>query len=177
MKTIASYRDRGNHLTFSRSFLASGAEPGKVLKCRACGSELRPMPIERMSGADGDVETVFLGTPSLACPQGHEKRYIDPNFGAELAEAIADKIPKTAAKGIVSKRHSCSKCGAALEPAATQLGTFTIPLELSKGEPFRLEIRAPLLRCPSCRQEQMKPELEPMVFEAMANAFGAAKFG
>ena len=135
------------------------------------------MPIERMSGADGEVETVFLGTPSLACPQGHEKKYIDPNFGAELAGIVADKMPKTTAKGIVSKRHSCSKCEAPLEPATAQLGTVVIPLHLSKGEPFRLEIRAPLMSCPSCRHKQMKPELESQVFEAMANAFGAAKFG
>jgi hypothetical protein len=33
------------------------------------------------------------------------------------------------------------------------------------------------MSCPSCRHEQMKPELESQVFEAMANAFGAAKFG
>jgi len=135
------------------------------------------MAIERMSGADGEVETVFWGTPSLACPQGHERRYIDPNFGAELAGIVADKIPKTTVKGIVSKRHSCSMCEAPLEPTAAQPGTIAIPLHLSKGEPFRLEIRAPLLRCPSCRQELMMPELESRVFEAMANAFRAAKFG
>jgi hypothetical protein len=90
------------------------------------------MPIERMSGAEGEVETVFLGTPSLACPQGHEKKYIDPNFGAELAGIVVDKMPKTTARGIVSKRHSCSKCGAPLEPATAQLATVAIPLHLSK---------------------------------------------
>ena len=151
--------------------------PSEVIKCEVCGSELRPVPVERVSGADGEVEIVFLGTPSLACPQGHERKYINPNFGAELAEAVADKIPKTTAKGIVSKRHSCSSCGAPLEPAAAQIGTIGIPLQLTRGGPFRLEIRAPLLRCPSCRHEQMKSELEPQAFEAMANAFGAAKFG
>ena len=135
------------------------------------------MAIDRMSGADGGVETTFLGTPSLGCPQSHEKRYIHPDFGAELAGIVWDKVPKSSIRGVVSKRHSCAKCGTPLDPAAFESGLIAIPLHLREGGPFRLEIRSRLRRCPSCRHEQFPPELESELYEAMAKAFEAARFG
>ena len=144
---------------------------GKGPKCKACGSELQPTAIDRMSGTAGRVEVTLFGMPGLACPQNHEKRYIDPDFGDELAGVVSGKIPKTSMKGFVSRRHSCSNCGAPLEPAVAQTGTVAIPLELRKGGPFRLEIRVPLLRCPSCDHEQVTQDLGLEIFEAMANAF------
>lgn len=135
------------------------------------------MTIDRMSGTAGAVEITFLGMPSLGCPQSHERRCVDPDFGSWLAPEVWDRIPKSSTKGFGGKRHSCAKCGTPLEPAAAQRGLIAVPLELRKGGPFRLEIHANVMRCPSCRHEQLSPQLESGLFDAMVNAFQTAKFG
>lgn len=148
---------------------------GKDTKCKTCGMAMQLANLERMSGADGEVTVTLLGMPTLACPHGHERRFIDPNCGPEFADLAPRSFPMTSRKGVVSKKHSCSRCGAALDQSSAQTSMLSAQLRPSKGAPFQMEVRGPVLQCRSCNQEQLPRDLEPMIFEAIAKAFQSAK--
>jgi DNA-directed RNA polymerase subunit RPC12/RpoP len=133
--------------------------------------DLQYETIAEMNGEDGKVSVRVRDMPVLACPHGHEKRFVDRAFGPEMAEVVSAKIPRASAKGMVSKRYSCSNCKAPLDAAAAQAGTLEIPLQLKQGGPFRLEVRTSLMKCASCGKEQTAQETESEIFEALANAF------
>jgi len=145
--------------------------------CKKCKSEMHLELLSGATGSEGSVKVTFPKLPALACAQGH-KRFVRPEFPAELLERLASKadVPAGEARGMLFKSYHCGKCGEKLAAASPAPRTFGFNVGLEGVEAFRVELEVPVYACPSCGREQVRSldEVARGTPAAMARAFQSA---
>lgn len=146
--------------------------------CARCRAEMNPAVLESAAGEAAPLTVRLCGMPVLSCSAGH-RRFVRPQFALELAEhLIAEdeaRIPAGEEKGLLFKHFYCS-CGAELGKDADHRETYGFDVALADAEPFRVELTAPVYRCPKCSREQLHSlkEVRSRTPAALAEAFRAA---
>jgi hypothetical protein len=105
------------------------------------------------------LEVQLVGFPYRACAHGHEKTYVYPDFGSELAEFLFGGVDPTTRKagGLFSRGEACTGCGADLPvDAPTQEATFRIEPRVGEAPSFELVLRAPAVICGACGTAQIR---------------------
>lgn len=148
-------------------------------KCKQCGSVMRVQLVGAASGEHGALKVGFPQLPALVCPNGH-KRFAMPEFPLLLLDHLAGedeaKLPAGEKRGLIFKEYHCGSCGAKLGAGDGQSKTFGFDISLKDIPAFRVELMAPVYRCPSCGREQLRSleEIQSLTPAAMAHAFQAA---
>lgn len=146
--------------------------------CARCHTAMNPAVLDSAVGEAAPLTLRLSGMPVLSCSAGH-RRFLRPQFARELIERLMAqdeaRIPAGEEKGLLFKRYSCS-CGGELGKRADRQETYGFDLTLADCEPFRVELTAPVYRCPKCAREQVHSlkEVRGRMPQALAEAFRAA---
>jgi hypothetical protein len=111
--------------------------------------------VPNFGSVGGDMAVAVFGMPLLSYPQGHEKAFANPDLPAEMLERIFAGMPTAVERGLLGKKRFCCKCRRSMSEAMVENGRLTIYVRLRDLESFRVEVAAPLFRCPFCRQQQV----------------------
>jgi hypothetical protein len=146
--------------------------------CARCSTPMSPTILDSAAGEAAPFTLRLCRMPVLSCSAGH-RRFLRPQFARELVESLfaqdEARIPAGAEKGLLFKRYYCG-CGAELGKNAERRETYGFDVALAGSEPFRVELTAPVYRCPKCSREQLHSlkELRSRTPQALAEAFRAA---
>ncbi|MBX9812211.1 MAG: hypothetical protein K2Y16_11470 [Burkholderiales bacterium] len=148
-------------------------------KCKRCEAGMRLQSIGAVSGEQGVLKVTFPQLPALVCPNGH-KRFAVPEFPIILLDHLAGEdetsLPSGKTRGLIFKDYRCGSCGAKLAGGDGQARTFGFDIRVKDIPAFRVELTAPVYKCPSCAKEQLRSleEIQMLTAPAMAHAFEAA---
>lgn len=146
--------------------------------CARCHTAMNPAVLDSAEGEAAPLTLRLCRMPVLSCSAGH-RRFVRPQFARELVEQLmaADqaRIPVGEEKGLLFKRYYCA-CGTELGKEADHRETYGFDVALADSEPFRVELTAPVYRCPKCARQQLHSlkELRSRMPQALAEAFRAA---
>lgn len=147
--------------------------------CVRCRESTERAVLESVTGEAGTLALSLRGMPILTCSHGH-RQFLDADFPRRLMEHLVDedelRLPAGEEQGLLRKRYHCCACGAQLQAQADHRETFTLDLELDEAGPFRVELVAPVYRCPACAKEQLHSlkEVRKDTPAALSHAFKAA---
>ena len=147
--------------------------------CTRCRGKTEPTVLESAGGEADSLAVQLRNMPVLTCKSGH-RQFFDADFPRRLVERLMgedeSKLPAGEEKGLLRKRYHCGGCGAELAPQAERKETFPFDVALPQAAPFRVELTAPVYRCPTCSREQLHSlkELRSRTPAALAEAFRAA---
>jgi hypothetical protein len=87
------------------------------------------------------------------------------------------KLPVSATKGTLIKKHHCVACGERLSEPDDQRHSFRLAVDLPETVSFEIELTMPVHRCPRCRKEQVHSlkEVRNYAPAALAHAFKSAQ--
>lgn len=148
--------------------------------CVRCRGSTRPAVLESAAGEAAPLALMLQGMPILTCEKGH-RQFVHAEFPRWLVEHLIDedeaRLPAGEEQGLLRKHYRCGGCGTQLQAQADRRETFPIDLSLGDAAPFRVELNAPVYRCPSCSREQLHSlkELRKRTPAALAHAFQAAE--
>lgn len=148
--------------------------------CTRCRAQTEPGVLQSTAGEADPVLLKLHDMPVLTCPSGH-RQFLDVQFARRLVEHLLQedeaKLPAGEEKGLLFKHYHCSGCGAELASQADHRETFPFEVALPEAAPFRVELTAPVYRCPACAQQQLHSlkEVRSRTPEALAQAFRAAE--
>lgn len=148
--------------------------------CTRCRAETAPAVLESAAGESQPVAVALRDMPVLACPSGH-RQFVEPQFARKLVEHLLHedeaKLPAGEEKGLLFKHYHCRECGAELAKQSDHRETFPFDIALPDYQAFRVELTAPVYRCPKCSREQLHSlkEVRSHTPEALAEAFRAAQ--
>lgn len=151
----------------------------KPRRCPICKSDTAPARVDTATGEDAPLAVTVHGMPVLECAQGH-RLFAIADFPLMLLDRLleqdAPRLPASAAKGLLFKHYTCSKCGAELGSNADARRTFHIDVELPEVPAFGVDLTMPVHRCGRCGAEQLHSikELKNHTPAALAHAFKAA---
>ena len=151
----------------------------KTRPCTRCRGSTEPTVLESAAGEADSVAVRIEGMPVLACERGH-RQFVDPEFPRWLVEHVMHedeaRLPAGEEKGFLFKNYHCRECGAKLGAEPDHRETFAFDVALRDLGPFRVELTAPVYRCPSCSREQLHSlkELRSRTPAALAQVFRAA---
>ena len=138
--------------------------------CSECGREQLLDVVPLLRGSYGQVEIFFEDLPTLFCGQpGHARRFVDPDFGARLIDAVFWQKYVPLGRPGVRAKVKCLQCGKNLTKESDHLGQVWGVLEIKDTSPFNIRIQGPLTICPRCHTEQLKATRE--VGRDVSNAF------
>jgi hypothetical protein len=147
--------------------------------CTRCHAGTQPAVLHDAAGTSEPVAVSLHDMPVLSCSAGH-RQFVRPEFARELCEHLMDKdeaaVPAAEESGRLFKHYRCSGCGAELAKRADRRETFAFDVALADAAPFRVDVTAPVYRCPSCSREQVRSlrEMQDHTPAALAQAFRAA---
>ena len=147
--------------------------------CKRCRAQTGPARLDTAAGASDPVALRLHDMPVLACPSGH-RQFVGPDFALKLVEHLVKedeaKLPAGREKGLLFTHYHCGECGAELGKDAERRDTFPLEVSLPGLQPFRVELTAPVYRCPKCAREQLHSleEVRKHTPPALAEAFRAA---
>jgi len=139
--------------------------------CPQCGASTTPSALAGPPHAIGPVEVEVRGLEASTCDAGHRRhRPADPVTACQ--RAITDQVLHATRSGI-RRREVCGACGDALTlpPRTTEL-----PVPFSADDVVvTVVMRAPLVRCPSCGEQQVTREIADLVDRALQAAIDATR--
>jgi DNA-directed RNA polymerase subunit RPC12/RpoP len=148
--------------------------------CTRCRSQTEPARLDTAAGESEPVGIRLRDMPVLACPNGH-RQFIEPAFALKLVEHLVKEdeagLPAGKEKGLVFTHYHCGACGTELGKDAERRETFPLEVSLPEYGRFRVELTAPVYRCPKCSREQLHSleEVRKHTPPALAEAFRAAE--
>ena len=148
--------------------------------CVRCRGSTQPAVLESAAGEAAPLALMLQGMPILACAKGH-RQFVHAEFPRWLVEHLVEedetRLPAGEEQGLLRKHYRCGGCGAELQAQAERRETFPIDLTLGDLGPFRVELTAPVYRCPRCSREQLHSlkEVRKHTPAALAHAFKAAE--
>ena len=148
--------------------------------CVRCRGNTRPAVLENAAGEAAPLTLMLQGMPILTCDKGH-RQFVHAEFPRWLVEHLIDedeaRLPAGEEQGLLRKHYRCGGCGAELQAQADRRETFPIDMTLGDLGPFRVELTAPVYRCPGCSREQLHSlkEVRKRTPAALAHAFQAAE--
>ncbi len=147
--------------------------------CPLCKAVVEPEVLNEINGEEGRLAVSVYGMPVLHCSNGH-RFFSHPDFPLMLLdwlEQSGKKLPVSATKGTLIKKHVCAECGDLLSGPDDQRHSFRLPVDLPETSPFEIELTMPVHRCPRCRKEQMHSmkEVRNHAPAALAHAFKSAQ--
>ncbi|HLS86889.1 MAG TPA: hypothetical protein VK043_11390 [Burkholderiales bacterium] len=148
--------------------------------CTRCRGETRPAVLENAASEADGIALKIERMPVLACSAGH-LQFVSPEFPRWLVEHLIEedeaRLPAGREKGLLFKHYLCGDCGAELERTPKARNHFAFDVALRDLQPFRVELTAPVFRCPRCEREQLHSmkELQSRTPVALAEAFRAAQ--
>lgn len=148
--------------------------------CTRCRARTEPAALESAAGESEPVSVKLRDMPVLTCPSGH-RQFVQPEFARKLVEHLIEedeaKLPAGEEKGLLFKHYHCGSCGAELAKQPDHRQTFPLDVALPDLRPFRVELTAPVYRCPKCSREQLHSlkEVRSHTPEALAQAFRSAE--
>jgi DNA-directed RNA polymerase subunit RPC12/RpoP len=147
--------------------------------CTRCKGKTEPTVLESAAGEADPLAFRIQGMPVLACERGH-RQFVSPEFPRWLVEHVMQedeaRLPAGEEKGLIFKKYHCGECGTRLAAEPDHRETFAFEVALRDLGPFRLELTAPVYRCPACAREQL-PSLKDVRSRtpaALAQVFRAA---
>lgn len=147
--------------------------------CKRCRAALQPARLQTAAGKSDSIGITVRDMPVLACPNGH-RQFARQDFALRLVEHLVKEdeagLPAGREKGLLFTHYHCGECGTELGKDAARRETFPLEVSLAGFEPFRVELTAPLYRCPKCSREQLHSleEVRKATPPALAEAFRAA---
>jgi hypothetical protein len=147
--------------------------------CVRCRGTTRPAVLQHAAGEAAPLALMLQGMPILACEKGH-RQFVHAEFPRWLAEHLIDedeaRLPAGEEQGLLLKHFRCGGCGSELQKQSERRETFPIEMALADLAPFRVELSAPVYRCPGCSREQLHSlkEVRKRTPAALAQAFQAA---
>jgi hypothetical protein len=108
----------------------------------------------RVAGRLGDAEVDLAPFPMLACPLGHERKFLHPDFALDYVEHARAALPM-AGPALVGPR--CSRCLRPIDPAAAGPVVLSLALQLADDVNVRLDATMPLVSCGFCGLNQAVP--------------------
>ncbi|HEX6317483.1 MAG TPA: hypothetical protein VFZ84_01325 [Burkholderiales bacterium] len=147
--------------------------------CTRCRAQTEPARLDTAAGRSDPVAFCLHDMPVLACPNGH-RQFIEPGFALKLVEQLVKEdeagLPAGKEKGLIFTHYYCGACGAELGKDAERRETFPLDVSLPDYHPFRVEVTAPVYRCPKCSREQLHSleQVRKATPPALAEAFRAA---
>jgi DNA-directed RNA polymerase subunit RPC12/RpoP len=148
--------------------------------CKRCRAPAEPARLDTAAGTSDPVALRVRDMPVLACASGH-RQFVRQDFALKLVEHLVKedeaKLPAGKEKGLIFTHYHCGKCGAELGKDAERRETFPLQVALPGFAPFRIELTAPVYRCPQCAREQLHSleEVRKHTPPALAEAFRAAE--
>jgi hypothetical protein len=138
--------------------------------CKTCGEKLEEQRLQ-ISGEDLGWRVKADSYPVLACPRGHDRRELYPDFNTSWSEELV------AAPGLwvkepwfLRKKWRCSSCGESQELALTAQAARRETLHREKPSAFVIEVAGPMLVCRYCQQAHIGMSDAGEVMDACANA-------
>ena len=146
--------------------------------CPLCKAVVEPEVLNEIDGEEGRLAIRVHRMPILHCSNGH-RLFSHPDFPLLLLDWLdqsGTKLPVSATKGTLIKKHHCVGCGERLTEPDDQPHSFRLAVELPETEPFEIELTMPVHRCPQCRKEQVHSlkEVRNKAAAALAHAFKSA---
>jgi DNA-directed RNA polymerase subunit RPC12/RpoP len=147
--------------------------------CKRCRAQTEPARLETAAGKSDSIGITIHDMPVLACPNGH-RQFVKQDFALKLVEHLVKEdeagLPAGREKGLIFTHYHCGACGEELGKDAARRETFALEVSLPDYAPFRVEVTAPLYRCPKCSKEQLHSleEVRKATPPALAEAFRAA---
>jgi hypothetical protein len=145
-------------------------------ECRTCGARLVEDRLSQCGGREGDVEVVLSDVPVRGCLNGHERRYLHPDFGPSLIDALfyQGQVPVSTTRFL--DRQVCCACGARV--GAETLSSIRVEgsIAILDLPAFGIVLSGPGTCCSRCRQAQIfaTRECASQVAETITRAFEAA---
>ncbi len=142
-------------------------------ECRVCGVALAEERLADCVGRCGGVRISFDSLPVRACPSSHERRYIHPEFGSALTDALFHSSGVPVSRTRTRDRHRCRACGGRLSNPGIGAVHVRGSIEILDLPPFGVELSGPGTCCPGCGQVQIYAtrESSDKIAEAMVDAF------
>jgi hypothetical protein len=147
--------------------------------CTRCRSNTEPAVLDRATGEAEPLALSVRGMPVLSCAQGH-RQFVYPDFPRQLVEHLLEedeaKLPAGKEKGLLFKHFLCGECGSELSPQPDHRETFPFDVRVGDLGQFKVELTAPVYRCPKCSRQQLHSlkDIRSHTPQALARAFQAA---
>lgn len=141
--------------------------------CPQCGASTVTRALPAAPHAAGPVEVEVRGLLQATCDAGHPYgRPTDPI--AACRRAITDQVLH-ADRGGLRRRDTCGPCGASLDlpPRTTDV---PVPFD-ADGVVVTVVLRAPMVRCPACGEQQVTRETAGLIDRALQASIEAARSG
>ena len=145
--------------------------------CSKCKGEMSKQILDPFQGEEGGLKLSVQQMPSLICGQGH-KRFIHIEFAAQLMDLMASpdtfsSIPSAARKGLFKKHYHCPRCDVELPALPTGRQTLEVVADLSKAEPFKVQVEVPIFECGGCGKASIHSaeETARLAFRATDHAY------
>lgn len=149
-------------------------------RCIRCRGETKPTVLKSAASESNSLALRIERMPVLTCPEGH-RQFVTADFPRWLVEHLMDedeaKLPSGREEGMLFKHYRCGKCGTDLAKEPERRETFGFDVALLDLEPFRIELTAPVYKCPKCSQEQLHSlkEVRSHTPQVLGEAFRAAE--
>jgi hypothetical protein len=147
--------------------------------CVRCRGSTAPDVLESAAGEAEPLALNLQGMPILACEKGH-RQFVHPEFPRLLLEHLIgedeSRLPAGRKQGLLLKHYHCGGCGERLQAQPDHRETFPFEVTLPELAPFRVELTAPVYRCPACSREQLHclDDVRQRTPVALSHAFQAA---
>lgn len=147
--------------------------------CPLCKAVVEPDVLNEINGEEGRLGLRVYRMPFLRCSNGH-RLFSHPDFPLLLLDWLVQsgtKLPISASKGMLIKKHHCAECGELLSEPDDQRQSFRLAVDLPETVPFEIELTMPVHRCPKCGKEQVHSlkEVRKDAPAALAHAFKSAQ--
>ena len=147
--------------------------------CAVCNGAVMEAVLPVLEGKEESCHVTLSNVPIMVCA-GEHRRLLYLGFVSELMDTLAR--PETAgirvgeSRGIFSKRYRCTNCSQDIEGNQKAVGEYKAHVSLGDmTQPLSAVLRAPVMRCGKCGNEQLPDEGELMrVFKALTAAFRSA---
>lgn len=139
--------------------------------CARCGAATTTRPVPAPAHQLDEVTVEVRGLLASTCQAGHRQDVPADPMGA-CRRAVADQVLHASRKGF-RRGNACGACGVALTlpPRITEV---PIPFD-PDGVVVTVVVRAPLVRCPSCGEQQVTREVADLVDRALHASITAAR--
>jgi predicted RNA-binding Zn-ribbon protein involved in translation (DUF1610 family) len=138
--------------------------------CPRCGAATttRPVPVPAHQLAEVTVEVRGLAVST--CAAGHQD--VRPSQPLDHCRRAIDDQVLHAGRRPLRRGSACGSCGASLDlpPRTTEV---PVPFD-ADGVVVTVVLRAPLVRCPSCGEQQVTREIADLVDRALQASIDAA---
>ena len=149
-------------------------------RCVRCQNNTTHATIKSLASEFDSLALRIERLPVLTCTEGHQQ-FVSPEFPRWLVEHLMNedeaKLPSGREEGMLFKHYRCGKCGTDLAKEPERRETFGFDVALLDLEPFRIELTAPVYKCPKCSQEQLHSlkEVRSHTPQVLGEAFRAAE--